>query len=127
MTGRRAYYLPTFAHANPIPVASRVGPLLQTGVLTGRDPATGEMPDALDAQVANVFSHVRAVMDVAGGSTDDIVKMTFHLVDYRDRAALNRAWTAMFPDAATMPARQVLPATLDARAKVHAELTAWLG
>ena len=127
MTRRQAIFLPSFAHANPIPAASRVGPLLQTGVLTGKDPADGTMPAGLDAQLANVFTHVRAVMAAAGGSTDDIVKMTFHLVDYRDRDALNREWTAMFPDAATMPARQVLAATLDGGAKVYAELTAWLG
>lgn len=124
---REALRLPTFAHANPIPVASRVGPLLASGALTGRDPATGDMPADLDAQIANVFAHIAALMDAAGSSTDTIVKVAFHLVDYRDRAALNRAWTAMFPDPQEMPARQVHAATLDGGALVHADLVAWLG
>lgn len=124
---RTALYLPTFAHANPIPVASRVGPLLASGALTGRDPHTSEMPAGLDEQVENVFTHIAALMQSADAHTDAIVKITFHLVDYRDRAALNRAWTAMFPDRDTMPARQVLAATLDGGALVHADLIAWLG
>lgn len=124
---REAIWLPTFAHANPIPAASRVGPLLASGALTGRDPVTGEMPPDLDAQVSNVFAHVAALMDAAGPGVGAIAKVTFHLVDPRDRVALNRAWTAMFPDQATMPARQVIAASLDGAALVHADLLAWLG
>jgi len=126
MTGRRAIHLPSFAHANPVPAASRVGPLLMSGALTGRDPVTGAMPESLRAQVANVFALVRDVMTAAGGTTDDIVKVTVHLADYRDRVALNAAWTEMFPDAASMPARQVLAASLDGGALIHADLVAWL-
>lgn len=123
---RRAVYLPGFAHANPIPAASRVGPLLASGALTGRDPESGEMPEGLDAQIENVFSHISALMTAAGGKVDDIAKITFHLADYRDRVALNRAWTALFPDPATMPARQVLATSLDGGALVHADLIAWI-
>lgn len=125
--GREALRLPSLMHANPIPVASRVGPLLASGALTGRDPVTGDLPTGLDAQVENVFGHIAALMDAADSSTDAIVKITFHLVDYRDRDALNRAWRTMFPDPATMPARQVLAAALDGGALVHADLLAWLG
>ncbi|MFD4960225.1 RidA family protein [Microbacterium sp. NPDC058389] len=126
MNGRRAIHLDSFAHANPVPAASRVGPLLMSGALTGKDPVTGTMPDTLEAQVANVFALVRAVMASAGGTTDDIVKLTVHLVDYRDRAALNRAWTEMFADPTTLPARQVLAASLDGGARIHVDLVAWL-
>ncbi len=120
-------WLPGFAHANPIPAASRVGPLLASGALTGRDPVTGDMPAGLEAQIENVFGHIRALLAAVDSSTDAIVKITFHLVDYRDRTALNRAWTAMFTDPGTLPARQVLAATLDGGALVHADLIAWLG
>lgn len=123
---RQAVWLPGFAHTNPIPVASRVGPLLASGALTGRDPLTGDMPAGLDAQIENVFAHIRSLMAAVDSSTDAIVKITFHLADYRDRVALNRAWTAAFPDPGTMPARQVLAASLDGGALVHADLIAWL-
>jgi 2-iminobutanoate/2-iminopropanoate deaminase len=123
---RQAIYIDGFAHANPVPAASRIGPFLFTGVLTGRDPETTQMPASLDEQCANVFDRVREVMAAAGGSTDDIAKMTFWLADYRDRDALNREWVAMFPDAATRPARQAMAATLDGGALIHGDLVAVL-
>lgn len=126
MSRRESIYLEGFAHANPIPVAARIGPHLQSGALTGRDSATGEMPESIDAQMANVFAHVRELMRAAGGGTDDILKLTFHLAAYRDREALNREWAAMFSDAADRPARQVMAASLDGGALVHAELVAIL-
>jgi enamine deaminase RidA (YjgF/YER057c/UK114 family) len=118
--------LPGFEHANPIPVASRIGPFLASGVLTGRDPATRELPDDLDQQCANVFTHIRALLEAAGGTTDDILKMTFHLADPKDRVALNREWLAMFPDPAHRPARHSVAAQLDGMALVHCDLLAIL-
>jgi 2-iminobutanoate/2-iminopropanoate deaminase len=115
-----------FAHANPIPAASRVGPYVATGALTGRDPVTREMPTDLAAQCANVFALVRAVMAAAGGSTDDVLKLTVHLADPHDRAALNAEWLSMFPDPASRPARQVLAAVLDGGALIHVDLLAVL-
>lgn len=126
MTRRVSIEIEGFAHANPVPAASRIGPFLFTGVLTGRDPVTTQMPASLDAQCANVFAHARAVLAASGASTDDIAKMTFWVADYRDRTAINREWIAMFPDAAARPARQVMAAHLDGGALVHADLVAVL-
>ena len=126
-TGRRATVdVPGFAHANPVPVASRIGPFLATGALTGRDPDTGELPADLDAQCAHVFRHVRAVLAEAGGGPGDVLKVTVHLADPADREALNREWLAMFPDPADRPARQVVAATLGGGALVHLSLLAVL-
>lgn len=124
---RESIHIGGFAHANPVPVAARIGPYLFTGVLTGRDPDTHEMPAALEDQMRNVFSHVREVMAAAGGTTADIAKMTFWLVHYRDREALNREWVAMFPDEHDRPARQAMAATLDGAALVQCDLVAVLG
>ena len=126
MPRRVSIHLPGFSHRNPIPAASRIGQHLYSGVLTGRDPLTGEMADGLDAQTAAVFAHVRALMAAAGGSTDDIVKLTFWLADAGDRDALNREWLAMFPDASSRPARQAMAASLDGGALVHCDVVAIL-
>jgi enamine deaminase RidA (YjgF/YER057c/UK114 family) len=126
MPRRVSVYLPGFGHENPVPVASRIGQHLVSGVLTGRDPVTRHMPNSLDEQVANVFAHVRALMNATGGSSDDIIKMTFWLVDYRNRDALNREWTAMFPDELSRPARQVMAAQLDAGSLLQCDLQAVL-
>ncbi len=126
MSRRESIYLEGFAHKNPVPAACRIGQHLHTGVLTGRDPETHEMPEDLDSQLANIFGHVRELMRVAGGSTDDIVKMTVFLRDYRDREALNREWIAMFPDPEDRPTRQVMAAVLDGDTLVQADLVAIL-
>lgn len=126
MSRRESIYLTGFAHKNPVPAACRIGGYLASGVLTGRDPESHEMPSGLDAQVANIFAHVRELMHAAGGSTDDIVKMTFYLTDYRNRDALNREWVAMFPDPASRPTRQVMRADFDGATEVQADLVAIL-
>lgn len=123
---RRSIYLDSFGHANPIPVAAVIGPHLRTGVLTGKDPTTGAMPETLGEQVAQVFARIRDVMAAAGGTLDDVLKVTVYLTEFRDRDALNAAWTEMFPDPANRPARQVIAAELDGGARIHASLEAVL-
>lgn len=126
MSTRTSIDLPGFGHVNPVPAASRIGPFVASGALTGLDPATGRIPPGADRQFAHVFAHVRALMAELGGTTDDILKLTFHLVDPDDREALNREWLAMFPDPARRPARQVVAARLGRNAVVHCDLLAVL-
>ncbi len=126
MSERVSIELPGLRHANPIPAAARIGPFLASGAITGRDPGTRELPRDLAQQCVNVFDQVRALMAAAGGSTDHILKMTFHLADPQDREALNHEWLAMFPDPAHRPARQALAARLDGGALIHCDLLAVL-
>lgn len=118
--------LDEFSHENPVPVASRIGPFLASGVLTGRDPVTGAMPAQLDQQCTNMFGHVRALMAAAGGSTEDILSMTVRLADFRDRRTLNIEWVTMFPVPHSRPARRVVSAVLDRGALIQCDLLAVL-
>jgi enamine deaminase RidA (YjgF/YER057c/UK114 family) len=114
MTKRRtSIHVGGLAHANPVPAASRIDRFVFSGAITGRDPQTREMPADLSTQCANMFRHVRDIVEAAGGTTGDIVKMTVWLRDYRDRDALNEQWEAMFPDPDSRPARHALAATFD--------------
>nr|WP_274637159.1 RidA family protein [Microbacterium bovistercoris] len=126
MARRQSIEIGGFSHENPIPAASRIGPFLFSGALTGRDPVTRQMPASLADQVANAFHRVRELLAAAGGSTDDIVKMTVWLAEYRDRDALNAQWLAMFPDAASRPARHVMAAQFDSGTRIQVELVAVL-
>jgi enamine deaminase RidA (YjgF/YER057c/UK114 family) len=111
-----------------VPAARVIGQHLVSGVLTGRDPVTKEMPADLDAQIANIFAHVRELLAAAGGTTGDIIKITVWLAEdrYRDREALNREWTAMFPSPDDRPARQVMAARFDGAMLVQCDLQAVL-
>lgn len=123
----RSVHAGGFGHDNPVPAASRIGPFVFSGAITGRDPATRAMPADLDTQCANMFRHVREIVAAAGGGPGDIAKMTVWLRDYRDREALNREWTAMFPDPDDRPARHALAAEFDGDTLVQCDFVAVLG
>ncbi len=114
-------------HENPIPNASRVGNIVMSSVIGGATPGTRDLPPTLEQQVANVFSHIRHDIEAAGGSVDDIIKVTFWVKDpASQRAALNDAWVKMFPDPESRPARHTLPLPANSRALVQADFTAVL-
>ena len=64
MTRRKSIHIGEFKHANPIPNACRIGNLLMSGVILGRDPATGAMPETHRRPVRQ---HVRAHEGDRGG------------------------------------------------------------
>ena len=104
MTKRKSINLDGFAHTNPIPTACRLGNLVMSGSIIPRD-NKGKMPETLDEQCALMFRYVREVMQKAGGTTDDIIKVSVAMKDASNREVLNKHWTALFPDAAARPAR----------------------
>src|SRR5690349_12755534 len=75
MEQRRSIDVAGARHVNPIPSASRRGPFVVSGAISGADPATGAVPEDLDAQCAAMFANVRRVIEAAGGSPADIIKM----------------------------------------------------
>ena len=127
MSRRQTYHVAGFSHANPIPAAARVGPLLMSGLVNGTDPATGKLAEGLEAQCACMFQQVRNVLAAAGGTPDQLVRMTVWLKDRSQRGPLNEQWLAMFPNADDRPARLSLEATgLTAGILVQCEITAYI-
>jgi 2-iminobutanoate/2-iminopropanoate deaminase len=112
MPRRTSIYIDGFEHTNPIPAASRVGNLLMSGLIVGRNDETGDLPATLDEQCAFVFRHMRTIVEAAGGTLDDIVKVNVWLLDRSQRDPINREWLAMFPDPQNRPARQAMQANL---------------
>lgn len=127
MSRRRSIHIPGFKHVNPIPNAARVGNLLMSGVIFGVDPASHKMPADLETQCSNMFAHARSIVEAAGGTMDDIVKMTVWLKDVAQRDVLNKVWIATFPDAENRPARHALPIVGDSPALIQCDVTAVIG
>lgn len=112
-------------HENPIPNACRIGNIVMSSVIGGAKPGTRELPATLEEQVANVFANIRHDIEAAGGSVDDIIKVTFWVKDPpQQRQALNSEWVKMFPDPASRPARHTQHLPADSRAQVQADFTA---
>src|SRR4051812_49201180 len=127
MTRRKSIHIGEFKHANPIPNACRIGNLLMSGVILGRDPATGKMPEKIEDQCANMFGHMKAIVEAGGGTTDDIIKMTVWLQDRTQRAPVNVEWLKMFPDEHSRPARHALQMDMENGALVQCDFTAVIG
>ena len=128
MTRRKSIHIGGFKHANPIPNASRIGNLVMSGVILGRDPATGKMPESLEAQCAHMFAHMKATVEAAGGTTDDIIKMTVWIADRSLRETMNRHWVEMFPDPHSRPARHTIAqADFTAPMQIQCDLLAVIG
>jgi 2-iminobutanoate/2-iminopropanoate deaminase len=128
MTERRSIHIDGFAHVNPIPAGCLYGNFLITGAITGMDPVTHQMAETLEAQVANIFHHMREIVTRAGGSPKNIVKVTvWHsgiLNDPAQRAVVNREWIKMFPDEDSRPARHAVKTELEPGRHLLCDLTA---
>lgn len=100
------------------PHARRVGHLLFLSGIGPRDPDTnavsGDVHDQegnlvcynIEAQCRAVFRNVRAVLEAAGATWDDLVDVTVYLTDLtRDFRVYNEVWAEYFPDASRAPCR----------------------
>lgn len=96
------------AHNAPIPQAARVGPLLCSSAISGKDATTGSLPDDAGAQVRNAFRNMEAILAAGGASTADVAKLTIYVKDNSVREAINTEWLRYFPDPADRPARHIL-------------------
>jgi reactive intermediate/imine deaminase len=61
---------------------------------------------AIDAQIEQVISNLRAVAEAAGGSLDEFVRVTVFLTDLGDFTAVNEAMARHFTE--PYPARAAL-------------------
>lgn len=108
MAWRESFNVPPMIHQNPIPTASRVGNMLFTSVIAGRDAESGKVPDAPEEQAANAFKILRSILEKAGATPGDVAHVTVFLKDNSFRAHVNKPWVEMFPDEHSRPARHAI-------------------
>jgi 2-iminobutanoate/2-iminopropanoate deaminase len=111
MGKRESIEVPGLSHTHPIPNASRIGPFLASGSIFGTDPATGKIPAGIEAQTSLLFQNVRRIVEAAGGTTENILKLSFYVRDKNLREQINKEWVAMFPDPHSRPARHTFQTT----------------
>jgi 2-iminobutanoate/2-iminopropanoate deaminase len=126
MARRVSIYIESFAHKNPIPAACRIGNVVYSGSIQGTDPITGRYGETLDEQSRLMFANLRRIVDAAGGSTADVIRVTVWMRDRTQRAALNGPWLEMFPDPASRPARHTMNGALDGDKLIECDFVAVL-
>jgi len=129
MGARRSIDIEGFNHGQlPIPAASRVGPLLETGGIHGMDPATGRLPEDVQQQTKQMFENLGRIMAAAGGDIEHVARLTVFVAVPEAMAAVNEEWLRVFPDPASRPARRVVTeCKLPGMMVVQCEATAWIG
>ena len=96
------------AAVGPYCHAKLAGNTLYTSGQLGLIPATGELPQGVEAQAAQALDNLKAVLAAAGMDLADVVKTTVFLADMNDFAAINAVYSKYFPGEA--PARSCVQA-----------------
>lgn len=79
---------------------------------------------AVEDQVRNAFQNVKAILERAGGSPDNIGKVTVHLRDRQHRSAVNPQWISMFPNEDDRPVRHIITGDLSPGRYIQLEFIA---
>jgi 2-iminobutanoate/2-iminopropanoate deaminase len=107
--------------------AVRTGDLVFVTGQTGRDPETGELVEGIGAQTKRMLSNIDAILNAAGCSSADIVKVTLMLVNIEDFKVVDQIYAAWLPGLGitALPARTALQvAALPAGAAVMLDVVA---
>ena len=82
------------------------GDLVFTAGQLGGDPASGDLPDGIEAQTLQALRNVAAILEAAGCGWADVVKTTVFLADMSDFAAFNAVYAEMVEE--PFPARSTV-------------------
>jgi 2-iminobutanoate/2-iminopropanoate deaminase len=104
--------------------AIRAGDFLFISGQGPNDPATGEVVgDTVEAQTERTLLNLRAIVEAAGGTMADVVKVAAHLADIGQFDAYDRVYRTYFPE--PRPARTTVGSRLDG-ILVEIDAIAWL-
>jgi 2-iminobutanoate/2-iminopropanoate deaminase len=91
----------------PFSQAVRAGDFLFISGTVPYDSNTQQIVEGgLEAQTAHAMESIRAILDAAGGTMDDLVKVTVHMKDVADWAKMNTVYESYFDD--YLPARMTM-------------------
>lgn len=80
------------------------GDVIHLAGIIGVDRDTGELPDGIAAQTANIFAAMARNLETAGADLGDLIACTCYLADIGDYSDFNAAYRAALPEG-EMPAR----------------------
>lgn len=83
--------------------AIRTGDLVFVTAQTGRDPDTGKLEEGLETQTRRMLSNVDGILNAAGCTAADIVKVTLLLADIKDFKAVDQIYAAWLPGLGITP------------------------
>jgi 2-iminobutanoate/2-iminopropanoate deaminase len=106
---RESFHVAGFHPGQPIPVATKIGNIVMTGLVPASDPATRAFAADAAAQITQMFANLKTMLGAAGAGFDDVIRITVYVRDRAVREALNPIWIQHFPDEHSCPARATIP------------------
>ena len=85
------------AAIGPYSQATKIGNLMFTSGVIPVNPATGELPEGIEAQATQAFTSLKAVVEAGGSSMDKVVKTTVFIKNMEDFAKINEIYSKFFP------------------------------
>ena len=94
-------------YSQAVQVAHQLHKVIYSSGQIGLDPATGELANGgIEAQTRQAFANLAAVVQAAGGSLANAVKLTLFLTDLSDFARVNAIMAELVPE--PFPARSTV-------------------
>ena len=94
------------AAIGPYSQAITVGNMLFTSGQIPINPATGDIPEGVEAQAEQALTNVKNLIEAAGGSIENVVKTTVFLDDMKDFNTVNSIYAQYFVE--PYPARSAI-------------------
>lgn len=111
------------AAIGPYSAATQVGNTVYVSGQLPADPATGAFPEGIAAQTRQSLMNLKAILEAAGMTMNDVVKTTVLLSDIANFGEMNKVYAEFFE--APFPARAAFQvAALPKAALVEIEATA---
>ena len=91
------------AALGPYSAGIKTGNMLFLSGQLGIDPATGKLPEGIEAQAKQSLANIETLLAAAGATFDNVVKTTVLLADIADFATVNEIYASKFSE--PFPAR----------------------
>ena len=115
----------------PLPVgpysqAVKAGNFLFISGQIGISPETGKLVEGFENQVKQIFKNVEVILNKAGFSKENVVKVVIYLRDIKKFSELNKVYEEFFKEVKVKPARVTVGVSeLPLDAEVEIEVTAF--
>ena len=91
-----------------VPLGVRIGDVVFSTAIDGRDPGTGELSEDREAQVRQGYANLHALLTDAGGSWSDVLHVYAFLDRLRAQSLMHEVWEEIFPSHGQCPARKAI-------------------
>lgn len=84
------------AAIGPYSQATEVNGLIYTSGMIPVNPADGTVPEGIEAQAKQAIGNLKALLEEAGSSLDQVIKTTVFIKDMNDFAKINEVYASFF-------------------------------